>query len=320
MIAIINQGIDVVDRYADSNRNAAGASERLSKAMQDTLQGDINKLNSAVEGLQISFFKLFDKDLRAAVQSVTEMIKENKDNILSFAERTIDSFTKLIVQIYNFSGASKNSLAVFSNTLALVSESLDIFGDNVEQSENKIDLLGVAIKTLGTAAISITSLLERLGGMLGRFTAAISFTLEGEFAQALDVMTMELQDAYKDTTKYVDMLDKIWNTSSKNAKNATKDTQNNTQSLQDNATAISKNTGLLQKLGIAAADAFKNEFSLKENTDDATESMINQENASESLRGSIENLGNTYEQAAKQAEGFTSLASTAARWKRPPSI
>jgi len=68
---ILNEGMDKVAGYEETLRDAEGTAKAMSETMNDNLQGDLNNLSSAFEGLQLKIFDGLENPLRKAVQFAT---------------------------------------------------------------------------------------------------------------------------------------------------------------------------------------------------------------------------------------------------------
>lgn len=68
---ILNESMDKVAGYEEALRNADGTAKAMSETMNDNLEGDLNSLASAFEGLQLKIFDGLEDPLRKAVQFAT---------------------------------------------------------------------------------------------------------------------------------------------------------------------------------------------------------------------------------------------------------
>lgn len=68
---MLNAGISSAADFEEELRNSSGAAEKMAEIMQDNLQGDLTKLNSAFEGLQLTLFETANGSMREVVQAVT---------------------------------------------------------------------------------------------------------------------------------------------------------------------------------------------------------------------------------------------------------
>ena len=65
-----------VEAFKEGLADAADSAENQAKTMIDNLQGDITIMQSAAEGLGITFYKTFNDDLRSGVQFATDSLGE----------------------------------------------------------------------------------------------------------------------------------------------------------------------------------------------------------------------------------------------------
>ncbi len=66
------ENIDAVDLLRTGLQQADGSAKSMAKTMEDNLRGAMTEMKSATEGLQIQFFKTFDKQLTAGIRKITE--------------------------------------------------------------------------------------------------------------------------------------------------------------------------------------------------------------------------------------------------------
>lgn len=69
---VLNDGVGNAAAFEESLRGCSGAAGDMAATMQDNLQGDLTRLGSAVEGLQISLFALVEGPARSAVSLVAD--------------------------------------------------------------------------------------------------------------------------------------------------------------------------------------------------------------------------------------------------------
>ena len=90
---------DLTDVLNESSEafGGLGYAQEQQRIMMDSLQGDLDKFNSALEGLALDVFDEFKDDLRSAVQAMTEFISETD----------IEDIKRYIVQLGVFAGVWK---------------------------------------------------------------------------------------------------------------------------------------------------------------------------------------------------------------------
>lgn len=80
---LLNSGSKRLREYRAQLEAAGGASATMAGIMRDTLQGRLNSLKSAVEGVKISIFSLNDGPLSDAIESTTDWVRTNEQLIAS---------------------------------------------------------------------------------------------------------------------------------------------------------------------------------------------------------------------------------------------
>lgn len=107
----LKDGTTSIREYRKGLENAAGTSKTLASVMRDTLQGRINSLTSAVEGLKISLFKTKDSAIGGMVESITTWVRT--------IDKVINSNKELSVQLIDGLGqAGKGVLGIFGLLVA----------------------------------------------------------------------------------------------------------------------------------------------------------------------------------------------------------
>lgn len=80
---LLASGSDKLREYRKTLEGASGASATMASVMRDTLQGRINSLKSAVEGVSISIFSMTEGPLADTVDKMTEWVRANEALIAS---------------------------------------------------------------------------------------------------------------------------------------------------------------------------------------------------------------------------------------------
>ena len=101
---------DLTDVLNESSEafGGLGFAQEQQRIMMDSLQGDLDKFNSALEGLALDVFDEFKDDLRSAVQAMTEFISETD----------IEDIKRYIVQLGVFAGVWKGLPALIGGYTA----------------------------------------------------------------------------------------------------------------------------------------------------------------------------------------------------------
>ena len=83
-LGVIEQGADAYDKLFESIDKSNGAAKDMANTQLDNLQGDVVKLQSAVDGMKISVMKQLDPYLRKGVQWLTGKIPDLTGKLSSF--------------------------------------------------------------------------------------------------------------------------------------------------------------------------------------------------------------------------------------------
>lgn len=102
LLAILNASTEDYNKLADAVNNADGAAQNMSETMLDNLQGSITLLQSAVDGVKISFGQRISPYVRSAAEWLTDMMPEIEaglDQLMDFVERKTDSMKRKLDEI-----------------------------------------------------------------------------------------------------------------------------------------------------------------------------------------------------------------------------
>lgn len=82
-LALVNASGEDLDKLTTAINESSGAASEMADVMQDNLEGDITKLSSAFEGLQIAIYDKFGGSLREIVQTITNDIMPLINDVLN---------------------------------------------------------------------------------------------------------------------------------------------------------------------------------------------------------------------------------------------
>ncbi len=89
MVELVKQaGVNGIQEFTDKLKNSAGRAEQVAQTMADNLLGDIKNLESAREAVGIAIYDTISDDIRASVQSITEMVRKVNEWIKANPELT----------------------------------------------------------------------------------------------------------------------------------------------------------------------------------------------------------------------------------------
>lgn len=97
---LLASGSDRLREYRKELEGASGASSTMASVMRDTLQGRLNSLKSAVEGVKISIFSMTSGPLADAIDKTTEWVRANEQliatNVGEFLANIINNFENIV--------------------------------------------------------------------------------------------------------------------------------------------------------------------------------------------------------------------------------
>lgn len=225
-----------VEAFKNGLADAAGSAENQAKTMIDNLQGDITIMQSAAEGLGITFYKTFNDDLRSSVQFATDslgklteafennglegaadvaggIIADIANKAAEYAPKLIDTASTLIDSVASALSENSESIAfsagklvisiadgLTSNTETILNAVLDI-GDNILSILPYI--LGNTISSASSFAKSIIDFISKGISIVAENLPRIIFVLsDGLFAE-LPVITQSIFDLITNTVNSV---------------------------------------------------------------------------------------------------------------------
>ena len=94
-VLVLKNLIPEYEGLKKANLDAAGATEKLAKLMQDTTQGSLKELGSALEAVKIVIFDIYKGDVNKAIKSTTSGVRSFKQAIEDLHEPTDELKEKL---------------------------------------------------------------------------------------------------------------------------------------------------------------------------------------------------------------------------------
>lgn len=122
-MTMIQAGADSIEKLRDSFKNAAGTSGEMAATMRDTTSGAIKSVESAVEGVTISLFKLKDDAIKGVINRMAEWIRTNEELITSkiggYLEYIINNFDKIVMWLKRLGIAATVIFGIITTVKAL---------------------------------------------------------------------------------------------------------------------------------------------------------------------------------------------------------
>lgn len=189
LLAIVNASDDDFDKLTKAVKNSTGAAQKMSDTMQNNLQGDMTKLQSKIEGIQIQLYNKLQPALRKAAESFSKLLdKVDWNGLAKFAKDALGN----IIGALNWIIDNKELVlaAIKGIIAAFVAAKVATFVTNVMSAVSAIKTmisatggLNTAMQVLnGTLAMNPFALVAGL--VVGLGTAFISLATSGDRANS----------------------------------------------------------------------------------------------------------------------------------------
>ena len=183
LLAIANASDEDFNKLSDAINNSAGAAGQMAEIKMDNLQGDVDKLKSAMEGLGITIFEQVRNNLRglaqdgiSALDTINQKLSDGK-----YIEKAVKWLKKLgdalkngdlegaLQQVWSLldgTGEKVKTLGAVLGALGIVTKTSDFFqGNTWKMVSSGIESANAALKSVPQlAARAGSSISEKLGG------------------------------------------------------------------------------------------------------------------------------------------------------------
>ena len=152
---LLASGSDRLREYRKELEDASGASSTMASVMRDTLQGRLNSLKSAVEGVKISIFGMNRGPLAEAIDGMTEWVRTNEQliasNIGGFLANIINNFEQIATWVKR-AGIGLAAFIAFNMALKAIILTMTVL--NLVMAANPIVLAALAIAAAAALIIA----------------------------------------------------------------------------------------------------------------------------------------------------------------------
>jgi TP901 family phage tail tape measure protein len=202
VFSVLVQSADQVETLADQFDNASGAAQRTADIVGDSLRGDLNQANSALEGVAITIGEFLAPAIRATVQGFTafilalkaipEFISENKDEIIALGVAILAlNSAQIAASVSSLRLAAVQKISTVATRAAAIAQA----ALNLVLNLNPIGIVITALAALGFA-------LKKLYDNSETFRAGIDAT----FSAVKKVFTNVFGSIVKQVTGFSDIL------------------------------------------------------------------------------------------------------------------
>ena len=186
-------GIDTLTEKLDNSSEAFGgmgaAAEQASK-IQDTLQGDLDNLNSALSDLQIAVFDDMNDFLRSSTQALTDFIRE-------LDVETLKTYTAQLVTFLAVYKGGPAIISLYTNATSIATMAQKTF--NFVVKKNPYVAAGIALATLTGYVLDYFGVFEEKVDQQKGFNDALLDQID--ISRQLIVDVSNLQTNQKDATE-----------------------------------------------------------------------------------------------------------------------
>jgi TP901 family phage tail tape measure protein len=175
---LLAAGTDQLKGYRRALEGAGGASAAMAQVMRDTLQGRLNSLKSAVEGVSISLFSMTNGPLVDAIEKTTEFVRANEQliatNLGGFLADVINNFELIVTRIKQIA----IGVAVFyALNLVLQTFIAIMTAVNLVMAMNPIGLIVLGVAALIGAFVSLVVYIDEISEGFENLHPIIEFVL-----------------------------------------------------------------------------------------------------------------------------------------------
>ena len=195
---VLASGGEALGLYTKQLEDAAGAAEEARKKIEDTLGGDLRKLNSTIEGVRISLVSNFESSLRAAVQFTTDLIKRFRDAfqfIIDAVRPVVGAISGFVSELFRGSDAGEtfrrvlefaaSTILYLSNLFTTAFTRLTAFIRVIRETASESSVLSRAFNLINdavqAAVFGISRLPAVLNGVLEAYKDLSSGVADGSF-------------------------------------------------------------------------------------------------------------------------------------------
>ena len=125
LLSIVNAAPEDFDKLTKAVNDSNGAAAKMSETMQDNLEGDMTKLGSKMEGVQIALYEKFEPALRKG----TEVLNK----LLDAVNFVVDHSTEFITAITAM-GASIAVYVAYTTAIKIMKERFHVFKHRTKSS------------------------------------------------------------------------------------------------------------------------------------------------------------------------------------------
>ena len=188
---LLQSGADRLREYRSQLEGADGAAANMAKTMRDTVQGRLNSLNSAIEGVTISIFSMNQGPLADTIDVMIEWVRANEKliatNVGEFIASIVENMDKIIVTGKQIAGITVLYLA-FSVAVKAAGISMILFNFIMTVARSRIFLFAASIVLIPVLLVALAAAIGVMTTAQLLWNLAMSLSPLGLFILAIGVL------------------------------------------------------------------------------------------------------------------------------------
>jgi TP901 family phage tail tape measure protein len=175
---LLAAGTDQLKEYRRALEGAGGASAAMAEIMRDTVQGRLNSLKSALEGVSIRLFSMNNGPLSDAIEKMTEFVRANEEliatKISDFLVEVINNFEAIVTWTTRIA----IGLAVFFTLNAVLQVFIGIMtAVNLVMALNPVGLIVLGVLALIAAFVGLSTYIDEISEGFDNMHPAVQLLL-----------------------------------------------------------------------------------------------------------------------------------------------
>ena len=281
----LTEGTDKIAGYKTELENCDGAAAKMAATMKDNLQGDMQGLDSALEGLGIAAYQYVDGPLRSVVSGVTDIITGITDALtpqtiaiqefigtVKEAAKEVENLTDTAASDYASGMADTSSLRTYVDIIEELHGKTRLTEFEAFQLDNALNQLGSSVPELNQYLGNTNALLTASAGDYSLVSEAMQEAVKRQQATTIAayrnqlVMASAQREIVKKQTQ--DAIAEADQEIAEQKEKLKKITEDKSLSFSERQDATAEQLSILDKANEARSDALKQQKELNDSYDE----------------------------------------------------
>ena len=281
----LTEGTDKIAGYKTELENCDGTAAKMASTMKDNLQGDMQGLDSALEGLGIAAYQYVDGPLRSVVSGVTDIITGITDALtpqtiaiqefigtVKEAAKEVENLTDTAASDYAAGMADTSSLRTYVDIIEELHGKTQLTEFEAFQLDNALNQLGGSVPELNQYLGNTNALLTASAGDYSLVSEAMQEAVKRQQATTIaayrnqlvmasaqrEIVKKQTQDAIAEADREI----------AEQKEKLKKITEDKSLSFSERQDATAEQLSILDKANAARSDALKQQKELNDSYDE----------------------------------------------------